>query len=319
MGDFFQLVRACLASGAVLTALCAMIVVPVVLWIGVRLLATRIIALDGDPRWQAPLAAIAAALPGAAFGALALEAILTAPHSQCLAFVSGRIIFGVLIALAIAAFVRAAWLSWSQHAEVRKLIATSRPPSARVAAIASDIGLSVRSLPGSDAICALGGTMFVSVLLSQDAERRLNDGELRAALLHERAHYDRGDQWLIALVTFASDALPLFVGDLIALYRRARELAADRDATRNGDGLDLASAILRLSGAASPTYVAGLSGEAGAIDTRLEALLTPPASRPARSPLVPALSLALLGTLATASLIANLVVAASCAHMGSML
>jgi Zn-dependent protease with chaperone function len=319
MGDFSQLVRACLASGAVLTALCAMIVVPVVLWIGVRLLTPRIVALDGDPRWQAPLAALAAALPGAAFGALAFEAILTAPHSQCLAFVSGRIIFGVVIALAVAAFVRAAWLSWRRHAEVRKLIATSRPPSARVAAIASDIGLSVRSLAGSGAICALGGTMFVSILLSQGAERRLNDDELRAALLHERAHYDRGDQWLIALVTFASEALPLFVGDLIALYLRARELAADRDATRKADGLDLASAILRLSGAASPTYVAGLSGEVGAVETRLDALLTPRPTPLAQSRLVAVLSLALLGALATTSLIANLVVAASCAHMGSML
>lgn len=319
MSDFSQLVRACLASGVVFSALCAMVIVPLVLWLGVRAITPRIERLNSDPQWQAPLAAIAAALPGLAFGALALEAVLTAPRSQCLTFVSGRVIFGIIVTLAVAALVRATVLSWRRHAEVRTLLRLSHPPSPRVAAIAHEVGLVARSLPGRETICALGGTAFPAVLLSEEAERRLSDAELRAAFLHERAHRDRADQWLIALITFAGDALPLDVRGLVAIYRHARELAADRAATRTADDLDLASAIVRLSSSPMPSYLAGLSGEAGAIGTRLEALLSEAPFSPKLERFTATALLAFLGSLAATSLVANLIIGASCARMSALL
>jgi Zn-dependent protease with chaperone function len=319
LNDLTQLVQACLASGVVFSALCAMIVVPPLLWLAIRRLAPLIVSMDQDPLWQAPLAALAASLPGVTFAALAIEAFVTAPGSNCLSFVSGRIIFGSIIVLASGAMLRAALLTWRRHAEVRRLFALSQPPSSRVAALAREFGLPIRTLAWPDQFCAIAGVLRPSMFISDQTEARLDDDELRAAALHERAHRDRGDQWLIAILMFATSLIPLPAADLIATYRRARELAADRAVRGHVSDLHLASAILRLSGSTAPPYVAGLASDPDAIGVRLDALLRERSPLPSgRVRYMVAISLGLLVSLAVSSLVANIVVAAACSRMGIM-
>ncbi|HVA27265.1 MAG TPA: M56 family metallopeptidase [Candidatus Baltobacteraceae bacterium] len=319
MSDIGQFLQACVASGIVLSSLCAMVVVPLLLWIAVRRLAPAIVSMNDDPAWQAPIAAFAAALPGLAFGSFAFEALLTGYKSQCLAYVSGRVLFSGIIFLAIAAFVRASMRALQQHAEVRRLFAASVAPSERLARIAGDLGVPVRCLDDDLPLCALAGTTRPTIFISSASERRLNDAELRAALLHERAHRERHDQILIAVLSFATDLLPLPVGDLIGTYRRARELTADRDAARATNPVYVARAILGMARAQSPVLAAGLSCEPSIVRVRLEALLNDRRSSAKSTPrFVIAAILVALTVLASSSAIASVIVSAACARIASM-
>ena len=319
MGDFGQLIQACVASGIVLSSLCAMVFVPGLLWLTVRRLAPAIVAMNGDPGWQAPIAACAAALPGLAFGVFAVEALVTGSNSRCLMFVSGRVLFGVVILLAIVAFVRASIRAVQQHAEVRALFSGSSAPSERLTRIGNEVRLRVRSLRDETPFCALAGVIRPTAFVSTASENGLSDDELRAALLHERAHRTRHDQILIALLTFATDLLPLPVGDLIATYRRARELAADQEAARETDPIHVAAAILGTVRGQSVSLAAGLSSESNIVHARLDALLNQRASYELRSPRVVLVSaLAVLTLMTTSTAIASLIVSAACARLASM-
>lgn len=319
MSDFEQLIQACVASGIVLSSLCAMIFVPALLWIIVRRLSPPIVAMNNDPAWQAPIAATAAALPGLAFGVFAIEALVTGSNSRCLMFVSGRVLFGAVIILAILAFVRASVLAYRQHAEVRALFSRSFEPTERLARIGDKLGLPVRSLPDDAVFCALAGVIRPTAFVSLATENQLSDDELRAALLHERAHRTRYDQILIALLTFATDLLPLPVGDLVSTYRHARELAADQAAAQETDPIHVAAAILGTVRGQAVSLASALSTESSIVHTRLDALLRQRPAETLRSPrIVLVSSLAALALLATATAIASLIVSAACAHLVSM-
>ncbi len=319
MSDIAQFLQACVASGIVLSSLCALVVLPPLLWVAVRRLAPAIVSMSDDPASQAPIAAFAAALPGLAFGTLALEALVTGSKSQCLAFVSGRVLFGAIAVLTIAAFVRASIRAFQQHAEVRRLFGASVAPSERLARMAAELGIVVRSVNDGVPFCALAGITRPTVFISSASERCLSDAELRAALLHERAHRVRYDQALVAVLTFATDLLPLPVHDLIATYRRARELTADRDASRTTNPVHLARAILAMTRAQSPALAAGLSCEPNVVRARLEALLGDrPVSEKKKRRFVVVAILVALTVLATSSAVASLIVSAACAKIASM-
>ena len=319
MSDVGQLIQACVASGIVLSSLCAMIVIPVLLWVAVRRLTPAIVSMHADPAWQAPIAACAAALPGLAFGLFATEALITGSNSRCLAFVSGRVFFGIVVLAAIAAFVRAAIRAGHQHAEVRRLFSSSIAPAERLRRIGDELGLRVRSLQSDESFCALAGVVQPAAFVSTATEGRLNDDELRAALLHERAHRTRYDQILIATLTFATDLLPLPVEQLVATYRRARELAADQNAAQEGDPVHVAAAILATARGKSVSLAAALSSESAIVHARLDALLNGREHtnvRPSRFVAVSSLIVLTVFTLSSAA--ASLIVSAACAHLTSM-
>lgn len=319
MSDIAQLIQACLASGIVLSSLCAMIVVPALIWLGIKHLGPAIVAMSDDPEWQAPIAACAAALPGLSFALFATEALLTGSNSRCLMFVSGRVLFGFVILLAIVAFVRAAFRSIQQHTEVRRLFVSSIAPTERLAKIADDLGLHVRSLATDEPFCALAGVLRPSAFVSTRTENDLSDEELCAALLHERAHRTRYDQILVATLTFATDLLPLPVENLIEAYRRARELAADQLAVKEADPIHVAAAILGTVRGKSVSLAAGLSAESTTVQARLNVLLSDRKFHGARSPrFVTIASLSALTLLTLSTAIASLIVSAACAHATSM-
>lgn len=280
MADLVFFLKACLASKTLIASLCGLLVVPAAAWLAVRLLAPYIRRMDNDPSWQAPLAAIASAIPGAVFLVLAIVDLAGAQSSGCLQFVWGRIIVASILTLAILAFMRATAVAYQRYTQIRRLIQHSHAPSDQVREAAKRVGVAVRIIPSPEPFCALAQPLRPLVLLSRGTLERLDDGELEAALRHERAHALRGDLLLAAAVSFFADLLPLPVRDLTAIYNAARELAADNHAVRKIAPHQLASAILLLACAQTFGHgVAALAEDTTNLKQRVLALLEDRAER----------------------------------------
>lgn len=285
MHDLIEFFAQCVRSGTLLTSLCAIVLLPLGAWIASRFVAPFIVSMKDDAAWQAPLAAAAAALPGALFVALWTGALFSGLGSACLSVPAGRLVFGVIIGAMLAALARATWLAFARAIGIRRLIRSSSEPSPRLRAIARTIDLNARELHEDAPICALAGTTSPVVLVSTGALALISDEELRAALQHERAHARRGDQVLAAGLSFLVDLLPLPAADLVDTYRTARELAADHDAVRATDADSLAGALIEF--AKGGRVIAGaaclMDDRATTMTQRLRALLATNASAPRQS------------------------------------
>lgn len=271
--EFTQFVDACWQSGTILRSACGIIIVPLLAWGAMRLLAPAINRVEGDPNWQGPFAAAAAVIPGfllLVFGGVAVSAGLGSP---CMQTLGGRVIFSITLVLTFGALARALTLSYRRSREARTLMRLSEPARGRVSRIAERCGLSARVIADNQPFCALAGVWQPTVLLSKGALTRLDDGELEAALLHERGHARRGDQLVAAVLSFMVDLLPLPANDLVTTYRNARELAADQHALRTTAPHELAGALLSfVNGAKEAAGTAALAGD-NAIRARLQLLL----------------------------------------------
>ena len=120
MRDVFDFLAVCWSTGTLLRSVCALVIVPALAWLAVRIIAPRIIRLEHDPGWQAPLAAAAAAIPGALFVLLAVEAMAGGIQAACLATLVGRVLFVELLPLPatdlVAVYRRAREIAADRHA-----------------------------------------------------------------------------------------------------------------------------------------------------------------------------------------------------------
>jgi len=234
----------CAQSGMLLASLCALVVVPLAAWSACRLLAVGIHRMGDDSVWQAPLAALAAGLPGALFLSVAAMALFGGVGAACLTLTVGRVIVGLIAGVAAVALIRAVWLAVTRSRRMQQLIASSSPPSARLARVAHSCGIVARELEDDIPTCALAGIAWPIAIVSSGALRLFSDEQLGAALHHERAHAMRGDQIIAAALHFFVDLLPLPAADLVKTYKSAREFAADRIAAAATDVDALAGALL---------------------------------------------------------------------------
>ncbi|HEV2641431.1 MAG TPA: hypothetical protein VGT98_01935 [Candidatus Elarobacter sp.] len=265
-----------------MTSACALVVVPVLAWLAVRALRPALSRMADDPGWQAPLAATAAALPGTLFLTIGAATLRGGWDSVCLQFASGRVLYGAIAALTVFGFVRAVALAVRRGSEVTQFGRRSSAPSARVRQAGDLAGVRVREVSSAGPVVVIAGFSRPVVFVSTAALDRVNDAELLAAIRHEAAHAQRGDLVCGAIVTFIADVVPLPVGSLIALHRRAREFAADAHAARTADPCDVASALLALARPAkSASWIAAFA-ETGTVRDRLGALLSPASTKPRR-------------------------------------
>lgn len=283
MSDVGAFLAACIASPALLTSACALVVVPALAWLVVRALAPHLARMTDDPGWQAALAAAAAALPGTLFVVIGVATLQGGWDSACLHFVTGRVLYGAIAVVTTFGFGRAVVLAARRARDVTKLLQRSVPPSARARAAARIAGVRVREITADGPVVLLAGFFRPVVLVSGDAVRRVSDAELLAALRHEIAHAQRGDLICAAVVTFIADFVPLPVGNIIALYRRAREFAADAHAARRADPCDLAAALLALARPAMAGGSIAAFADAGTVRDRLGLLLAPNSPQPSRA------------------------------------
>ncbi len=279
MTDLGAFLAACIASPALLTSACALVVVPTLAWLAVRALAPSLGRMTDDPAWQASLAATAAALPGTLFFVIGAATLRGSWNAPCLHFASGRLIYGAIAALTAFGFARAIVLARQRACDVTRLIRQSlaSPGLQRLGKIA---GVRIRELCADGPVVILAGLFRPVVLVSSDAPQRVNDAELLAAVRHEAAHARRGDLVCAALVTFIADLVPLPVSKLIALHRRAREFAADAHAARIADRCDLAAALLALARFGNVAASIAAFADAGTVRERLGALLSPTSLQP---------------------------------------
>jgi len=265
----------CAHSKAVLDSLCALVLIPTGAWVAARVLAPQIFRMADDPAWQAPYAAAAASLPGALFLALVVFAIVRGAGTACWSMPGGRIIFSAITLATIAAIVRAVWLALARDGDLRRLVRYSRPPAKRLRELAAACGLRAREICDDAPVCALAGVLAPVVLVSIGALRSLDDEQLKAALLHERAHTVRGDQVIALCLSFFADLLPLPTDDFIETYTLARELAADRSAAQTAGADALARALIAF--AKSGRALAGATSFSGSarsnVASRISALL----------------------------------------------
>jgi len=271
----------CAHSEAVLGSLCAIVVIPPAAWVGSRLLAPQIFRMADDPAWQAPYAAFAASLPGALFLVLSMFALVRGANTACWTMPGGRIVFGSIALVALATIGRAAWLALARNRELHRLVRSSIPASKRLEELAALCGLRARQIVDDAPLCALAGVVAPVVLVSSGALCALGDEELKAALLHERAHTRRGDQTLAVCLSFFADLLPLPAGDLVETYKLARELAADRSAAQTAGYDTLARALVGFakSGRALVAATSFSGSRRSTVVSRIAALLQEPQHR----------------------------------------
>jgi len=273
MRDVFDFLVACWSTGTLLRSVCALVIVPALAWLAVRIVAPRIIRLDHDPGWQASLAAAAAAMPGALFILLAVEAMAGGIQAACLETLVGRVLFTAIILVSSFALGRALVLGGRRSGGASTLVRWSTVATGRLCIAAQRSGMTAQTIEDERPFCALAGTWKPTVIVSSGALSRLSDRELEAALLHERGHAHRGDQLVAAALSFLVDLLPLPATDLVAVYRRAREIAADRHALQHAKPYDLAGALLTFAKSRTVTTgFAALTGDGG-VHARLDLLL----------------------------------------------
>jgi hypothetical protein len=145
------------------------------------------------------------------------------------------------------------------------------------------------------------GLIQPQVLFSPFLAKQLEDGVIRAALAHERAHAIHRDPlriWLAQLITDLQWPWP-WAGERLAVWLETLELARDDEARAAGaDGADLAAAVLasvrylervaarqtrmRLKG--TQLAHARLIGDSSALRRRVSRMLAPLPQQPAPGP-----------------------------------
>ena len=271
------------------STLAACVVPPLLAWLAVRAAQPVFVRMERDPGWLASAATAALCAPGALVCWYAVRVVIGAfatpapmPWWHGLVSESAPIVT-VAPVVAFALVVRAGVRFVGRVVEVARLRRSTLAPSHRLAQIAAQFGVTARTLPCDEAVCFLIGIVQPVVVVSSGTLAQLDDAQLAAAVLHERAHRERHDVLWAAVVAFCLDCAPLPLGATLETYRRTRELAADRSTVREIAPDTLAAALLVLARAAlrapalrSPALVhtASLSATA-ALPTRLNALLTP--------------------------------------------
>lgn len=223
-----------------------------VLWLVVALMAVRVLVLRavkhietmapaGSARLR--LAWIAAVMPGLAFLTLTPFTIHTFNFRAMGSLACMLHCYG-LASLTIAIVGSAVARAWWQTRGMARLMMLATEPSPRLKRFGAQLSIPVRQLQTDLSVFAVAGIWKPKVLVSQGALSRLTDDELRAALLHEKAHLRRHETLRTALAAFLNDCTPAPAPAAFAAYRKAREFAADREAVREAHPVTLATVLL---------------------------------------------------------------------------
>lgn len=184
-------------------------------------------------------------------------ASLVALVAACLAHVAPDVLVAVATSVGGGMF---AWLAKQQWAVER---ICTRAPRRHV------FGVPVHMVGG--AVACTAGPLMPRILLGAQVLELLDDEELRAVVLHERAHQLQLDplRAALAVVVRAVTPPPLRRSETASRVEAHREIRADRGALRNGATRQaLAASLLKL-----PAAPLGVVGFASVSELRVQALL----------------------------------------------
>ena len=166
---------------------------------------------------------------------------------------------------------------------LRSILMLGRPASGFILEIGAELGIPVRELEFDRPVCFVTGLRKPVVFVSTFVSSTLTREELRAVLLHERAHARSSDTLWIFVLALLHDG-NLFrggqaFGHLVAGLERLADLAAIRECRPT----DLASAIVRIGRGAMLPAVALQVADRSHLGWRLNLLLSDEsASTPSR-------------------------------------
>lgn len=265
------------------------------------LISNRAAALLPSYRADWRVAAVLAALPGVVSLFVILAPLLHVSRHPGALMGAIDVKHHLTASLALLILGRALWLAVRRGRMIRSLTRMSREPGARLRAAARRVGLSrVRELPGSGFECFVAGAFSPGIYVSRGVVDALSEQELRAVLLHERAHAAGGDAAILTMLSFLHDLAP-GTGRAIEAYRQARERHADRAAVEEEGPIAVASALLTLiKQPCRPLPVMSVAGPATAV-WRLRALLRPERPQPLERRALVAIALALAANFALTS------------------
>jgi Zn-dependent protease with chaperone function len=244
-------------------------------------LLARIESAGVDPRRQARLAAIAACVPGVI--TLGLTAGLGLPILRASPGVAR------LRREALRAGHPRDDRALSRRLAVRGAPVPSRTPaSTPTRPVAADSPRSapssavpVRELPVAPSVCFVSGLRRPCVVVSSGALETLSDDDLRAALLHERAHLRSRDAMRTALISAVGEFGLIPARRALEIYRTSRESLADDEAARYVGPTTIAGVLVRFARNAAPIPAAASLAEPDTLERRVRRLISPP--RTARS------------------------------------
>jgi len=219
---------------------------PLIAWtIGRRSLPT-LDHMTSDPLWQQRLSIHLSCLPGLVMISLGVSAVLALRKAEIDSPLCVLVFIGPVSTCSLA-LARAIVLLMRRRRALNGLRCHTIAASDRLQSIADDVGVNARELPGNRFACMVAGVFRPVVILSTFAVESLNDQELHAVLLHERAHLIRRDTLWATLVTFLADCGFWPTKKILDVYRRSREIMADRLACQDTDQLLLASVLVRFA------------------------------------------------------------------------
>jgi Zn-dependent protease with chaperone function len=134
-----------------------------------------------------------------------------------------------------------------QFASCQRLLEITEAPSERNAKLATELGIRLRVLPSQFSVCVVTGIWKPVVVISRGTLESLSWEELRAALMHERAHCRGRETCWAAGLWFLSGATFAPVRSAFDAYKRASEFAADGEAIREVCSVTLASALVAVA------------------------------------------------------------------------
>jgi Peptidase family M48 len=235
---------------------------------------SRIEASGLDPQRQARLATIAACVPGlitlSLAAALGFRFAGMEPESlNCYVKLYGA------LAVTTIALLRAGGLFVLRRIRVARLLRFAGPPSPRLAAIAEEVGVPVQELPADSSLCFASGLRRPRVVVSTGALLSLSDDDLRAALLHERAHLRHRDALRATLVSGIAEFAMISSARALRVYRASRESLADDEAARYVGRREVAGVLVRFARNAARAPVTSSLAEPDGLEHRVRRLVSP--------------------------------------------
>ena len=252
-------------------------VLPLVAVVALHRALARIEAGTGagaDPRRQARLATIAACVPGLITLSLTAALGFRFRGLQPESFDCYLKLYGP-IAIAAVALLRAGGLFAFRRIRVARLLRFAGPPSARLASLAAEVGVPVRELPAGASLCFVSGLRQPRVIVSSGALAVLSDDDLRAALLHERAHLRQRDALRAALVSGIAEFAVLSSRRALRIYRASRESLADDEAARYVGRTEVAGVLVRFARHTARIPVPSSLAEPDGLERRVRRLIAP--------------------------------------------
>ncbi len=243
-------------------------------WI-VQHLMSRVERISLEPAWRAILGGVGACVPGLVTLCLVNFSTYYIPRISPGDFGCYVKIYGPLC-LVLILVARAVTLCLIRGHRISQLKELTTQPSERLVRLSAELRLAVSELATPVPICMTVGFLSPRILVSTGAVAQFSDQDLRAALLHERAHVVNGHTRIRAFISLFSECGLWRATNALNLYAQACEEIADEEAAHEVGPLVLAAVLVRFARVSWNLPFAEAFAKKNGLERRVRRLLEPP-------------------------------------------